>query len=158
MKKLLLFTFLSLFFVSFLYAQTVYITKTGKKYHTENCSYLRKSSIPIDLKDAVGRGYTPCSRCSPPILTGENRQEKIQDQVLNNSNNNSDDGRCQAITKAGTRCKRKAQPGSKYCWQHQPNVNNSVKSYSCDKTIYTGPRGGKYYYNSKGKKVYIKRR
>jgi endonuclease G len=28
-------------------------------------------------------------------------------------------GRCQAITKAGTRCKRKASPGSSYCWQHQ---------------------------------------
>ena len=27
-------------------------------------------------------------------------------------------GRCQAITKAGTRCKRKATPGSNYCWQH----------------------------------------
>lgn len=31
----------------------------------------------------------------------------------------SDDGRCQAITKAGTRCKRKAEAGSKYCWQHK---------------------------------------
>jgi len=28
-------------------------------------------------------------------------------------------GRCQAITKAGTQCKRKASPGSNYCWQHQ---------------------------------------
>ncbi|MDD5089113.1 MAG: hypothetical protein PHI18_10010 [bacterium] len=27
---------------------------------------------------------------------------------------------CEAITKKGTRCKRMAQPGSKYCWQHQP--------------------------------------
>ncbi len=27
-------------------------------------------------------------------------------------------GRCQAITKAGTQCKRMAQAGSKYCWQH----------------------------------------
>jgi len=27
---------------------------------------------------------------------------------------------CIAITKKGTRCKRMAQPGSKYCWQHQP--------------------------------------
>lgn len=27
--------------------------------------------------------------------------------------------RCQAITKAGTQCKRNAQPGSNYCWQHQ---------------------------------------
>ena len=25
---------------------------------------------------------------------------------------------CQATTKAGTQCKRKASPGSKFCWQH----------------------------------------
>ena len=28
-------------------------------------------------------------------------------------------GRCQAITKKGTRCKRNASPGSRFCWQHQ---------------------------------------
>ena len=28
-------------------------------------------------------------------------------------------GRCQAITKSGKRCTRMAEPGSKYCWQHQ---------------------------------------
>ena len=28
------------------------------------------------------------------------------------------DGRCQATTKAGAQCKRKAQPGSKFCFQH----------------------------------------
>lgn len=28
-------------------------------------------------------------------------------------------GRCQAITKKGTRCKRNADPGSNYCWQHK---------------------------------------
>ena len=28
------------------------------------------------------------------------------------------DGRCQATTMAGTQCKRKAQAGSKYCFQH----------------------------------------
>jgi endonuclease YncB( thermonuclease family) len=27
-------------------------------------------------------------------------------------------GRCMAITKKGTRCKRNASPGSSYCWQH----------------------------------------
>jgi micrococcal nuclease len=47
---------------------TVYITRTGAKYHSAGCSYLRKSSIPISLKDAVARGYTPCSRCNPPRL------------------------------------------------------------------------------------------
>lgn len=45
---------------------TVYITRTGKKYHRDSCSYLRRSKIPISLKDAVARGCTPCSRCKPP--------------------------------------------------------------------------------------------
>lgn len=27
---------------------------------------------------------------------------------------------CEAITKKGARCSRRAQPGSRYCWQHQP--------------------------------------
>jgi hypothetical protein len=46
--------------------QTVYITKTGKKYHTASCRYLSKSKIPISLKDAKANGYTPCSVCKPP--------------------------------------------------------------------------------------------
>ena len=46
--------------------QTVYITKTGKKYHTSSCRYLSKSKIPISLKDAKANGYTPCSVCRPP--------------------------------------------------------------------------------------------
>ncbi|MBU1259646.1 MAG: thermonuclease family protein [Planctomycetes bacterium] len=45
---------------------TVYVTKTGKKYHLATCSYLSKSSIPIKLKDAKARGYSPCSKCNPP--------------------------------------------------------------------------------------------
>lgn len=43
----------------------VYITKTGEKYHTAGCSYLKKSKIPIELSDAKNNGYTPCSRCNP---------------------------------------------------------------------------------------------
>jgi len=45
---------------------TVYITKTGEKYHTGSCRYLSKSKIPITLKDAKARGYGPCSVCKPP--------------------------------------------------------------------------------------------
>jgi competence protein ComEC len=46
--------------------QTVYITKTGKKYHRANCRYLSKSKIVTSLKDATAHGYTPCSVCNPP--------------------------------------------------------------------------------------------
>jgi hypothetical protein len=45
---------------------TVYITKTGKKYHADGCRYLSKSMIPISLKEAKDRGYTPCPVCAPP--------------------------------------------------------------------------------------------
>lgn len=45
---------------------TVYITKSGKKYHRSGCRYLRKSKIAIKLKEAKRRGYTPCKVCKPP--------------------------------------------------------------------------------------------
>jgi micrococcal nuclease len=46
--------------------QTVYITRTGKKYHRAGCRYLSHSSIPIALKDAKANGYEPCKVCRPP--------------------------------------------------------------------------------------------
>lgn len=45
--------------------QTVYITRTGAKYHRAGCRYLSKSCIPINLSDAK-QNYTPCSVCNPP--------------------------------------------------------------------------------------------
>ncbi len=44
----------------------VYVTKSGRKYHRRGCVYLRKSCKAITLRDALARGYTPCSRCKPP--------------------------------------------------------------------------------------------
>jgi hypothetical protein len=46
--------------------QTVYVTKTGKKYHTSTCRYLAKSKISMSLKDAKSKGFTACSVCKPP--------------------------------------------------------------------------------------------
>lgn len=40
-----------------------YVTKSGKKYHVENCPSLSKSKIKISYKDAVAKGYKPCSTC-----------------------------------------------------------------------------------------------
>ena len=46
--------------------QTVYVTKTGKKYHLATCRSLSKSKIPLSLKDAKAKGFTACSICKPP--------------------------------------------------------------------------------------------
>lgn len=46
-------------------SQTVYITKTGGKYHRDGCGSLSKSKIPIPLSEARLK-YEPCSNCKPP--------------------------------------------------------------------------------------------
>lgn len=43
----------------------VYVTKSGKKYHREGCSSLRKSKKEITIEEAIDRGYEACSRCEP---------------------------------------------------------------------------------------------
>lgn len=45
--------------------QTVYITKTGKKYHVGTCRYLSKSKIEIKKSEAKKLGYEACKVCSP---------------------------------------------------------------------------------------------
>lgn len=46
--------------------ETVFVTRTGRKYHRDGCRYLSKSRIPIGLADTKARGFAPCSVCSPP--------------------------------------------------------------------------------------------
>ena len=122
MVRIAFLVFLSVFlFSSDIISQTVYITKTGKKYHSSNCSFLSKSKIAIELNKAIERGFTACSKCKPPQkVEGTNKQNftpESKDQVKPKTNITSQ--QCEAITKKGTRCSRKAQAGSKYCWQHQ---------------------------------------
>ena len=45
-------------------AVTVYITRTGKKYHRASCRYLKYSKIPVSLEKAK-QNYGPCSVCRP---------------------------------------------------------------------------------------------
>ena len=45
--------------------ETVYVTRTGSKYHRLSCQYLRRSRIPTSLKEAK-KSYDPCSVCRPP--------------------------------------------------------------------------------------------
>jgi hypothetical protein len=45
--------------------QTVFTTRTGKRYHRANCRYLARSKFPINLREAQRQGYTPCKVCRP---------------------------------------------------------------------------------------------
>lgn len=46
----------------------VYITKTGEKYHTEDCNYLKSSCIETTLAEAIEKNYSDCSVCKPPLI------------------------------------------------------------------------------------------
>ncbi|MGB5105567.1 MAG: thermonuclease family protein [Candidatus Zixiibacteriota bacterium] len=41
----------------------VFVTATGKKYHSENCRYLAKSKRAVTFISARAAGYLPCSVC-----------------------------------------------------------------------------------------------
>lgn len=45
--------------------RTVYVTKTGTKYHAASCHHLRCSKIAIGLEDAKKMGYSPFKNCLP---------------------------------------------------------------------------------------------
>lgn len=45
--------------------QTVFVTRSGAKYHRAGCSYLKSGGSPVPLSQAKGK-FTPCSACSPP--------------------------------------------------------------------------------------------
>lgn len=49
-------------------SETVYVTRTGQKYHRAGCRHLARSQIPMPLKEAAAR-YGPCGVCKPPLVT-----------------------------------------------------------------------------------------
>jgi hypothetical protein len=76
----------------------------------------------------VLRLFGPCT-ASGPVAVGvtDSRQAPAPQTPLRaytappssgGSNHESSGGRCAAITKKGTRCSRRAQPGRAYCYQH----------------------------------------
>ena len=42
---------------------TVYVTKTGVRYHRGSCSSLRHSRRALSRTEAIAEGYTPCRLC-----------------------------------------------------------------------------------------------
>ena len=98
----------------------IYVTKTGAKYHRGTCSSLSKSKIEMALADAVAR-YSPCKNCKPPTLSSVSPAAALSagsKQAPTARASAVESGRCQATTKKGSQCSRKAKSGSRYCWQH----------------------------------------
>lgn len=124
-KHLFLLTVIFSLLISNVFSQTVYVTKTGKKYHSAGCRYLSKSSYSISLADAKARGYDACSVCSPssskqsssPAQTTKKEAPTNNQQVKQSSQS----VQCSATTKAGNRCSRMTTSSNGKCWQHGGN-------------------------------------
>jgi hypothetical protein len=105
--------------------ETVYVTRTGEKYHRAGCRSLSRSQIPMTLKEASAR-YGACANCRPPVLTTSpataastpTAEVPVERATTPAPSRAPSSGQCQAITKKGTRCSRQAQPGRSFCWQH----------------------------------------
>ncbi|HEY5745781.1 MAG TPA: DUF5763 domain-containing protein [Chryseolinea sp.] len=101
-------------------AQSVFITRTGVKYHEGSCEHLHSSKIPITLSEALKRGYTFCNICRPnaQVSPAADIPENAKTKTDSTANEEQVSAPCSAMTKAGTRCKRAATSNGR-CWQHQ---------------------------------------
>ncbi|WP_051053026.1 hypothetical protein [Fulvivirga imtechensis] len=106
-------------------AQTVYVTKTGSKYHKADCRYLKYSKSSIKLSEAMERGYTPCSVCRPSSTATKEASVRSYSPDTAEVKKESAPAKdiiakqCKATTKAGSRCKRTTKNANQQCWQHQ---------------------------------------
>lgn len=121
-------------FVTSVSAQTVYTTKTGTKYHTENCRYLSKSKITISLENAISKGLGACKVCKPPVSV-KSIQNSDKSKATTKSTptptkattvesvkqTKSISKQCSAKTQSGNRCKRMTKSPNGKCWQHGGN-------------------------------------
>ena len=57
--------------------ETVFITRTGKRYHRDGCRYLASSKIPVSLTGAKARGYTACKVCHPLTVPDPTRVSSL---------------------------------------------------------------------------------
>ncbi|VAX37937.1 hypothetical protein MNBD_UNCLBAC01-417 [hydrothermal vent metagenome] len=67
-KKLIVLGILSLMIMttSISFAEDVFVTKRGKKYHTEVCKLIKnKDALKPIAKEGALEKYTPCKRCFP---------------------------------------------------------------------------------------------
>lgn len=102
-------------------AQTVYVTKTGKKYHKEDCRYLKYSKYAVSLQEAKDKYYTACLVCKPSTTISKDqvRTDSPSVKKYNPTIRKAVASRCTATTKTGTRCKRTTKNTSGRCWQHE---------------------------------------
>lgn len=91
------------------------------------------------------RGYIIEATANLPAMTLQHNAAEPVDISRSSSSTSSATGEASA-------------PSSSYSGSTNSSYSGSSYSGASGRTIYTGPRGGRYYINSKGNKVYLKRK
>ncbi len=136
-----------LFFILFLltislncFAQDVYKTPSGKRYHLSSCRMVENvSSKLVGLNTINSSKLTPCKICKPPP------KHKLQKQLTseNKAVGTSTSVRCKGYTQKGTRCKHKTKLANGYCFQHtkQNSSSKTVRQSSTKSSTASQCRG-----------------
>jgi len=68
------------------FAESVYVTENGSKYHKQDCRFIKnKEAQEMKKADAITAGYAPCSRCFKEDLSAA-ETEKSQKAVSKKDN------------------------------------------------------------------------
>lgn len=73
-------------------------------------------SLIIEMNKTQIRGNAPAQ--NPATTTENNTPNTTKPSVKREQSAPVSSSQCQATTKKGTQCSRRAQPGRSYCWQH----------------------------------------
>lgn len=104
-------------------AQTVYKTRTGKKYHVATCQYIRHGATAIKIEEARKLRLGACLRCKPDVNAARSantfpRRAVPAPKTTSPPSTGTTTVQCKGTTQAGNRCKRKTKNKSGYCYQH----------------------------------------
>ncbi len=105
----------------FAFAQTVYRTPSGGKYHTAQCRYVKNVSHQLSVPKAIAIGLTACKQCNPsfPKFSNNGVPNSGLGIRTNEAKGSSFSVQCRGLTKAGVRCKHKTRNKNGYCHQHE---------------------------------------
>jgi hypothetical protein len=117
---------------------TVWVAGNGVYHIDQHCAQLRATTSYPAARwlSELSAAYTPCQLCGAPprsqaqhpalepahtsatTPTPQKLAAPRPSPVVARPSAQPVSGRCQAITKKGTQCSRRAKPGSRFCWQH----------------------------------------
>ncbi len=108
---------LTLFSVSS-FAQSVYKTPSGNKYHLAKCKHVNNVSLQMTVDEAIKNYHLrPCKVCKPPVPN----EAIFLHSGKNKAVGSCETARCKGKTKEQLRCKRRTRLCNGFCFQHNPN-------------------------------------